>query len=75
MSPSERVAVLASVKQVALRVSSLPGRFGIQGETFYWTADYHLNVRIYQNLLLGLFDVLEEGQLIEVELFCKLCFI
>ncbi|CAN1332961.1 Protein unc-13 homolog [Linum perenne] len=65
MSPSERVAVLASVRQVALRVSSLPGRFGIQGETFYWTAGYHLNARIYQNLLLGLFDVLEEGQLIE----------
>ncbi|CAN0841432.1 Protein unc-13 homolog [Linum grandiflorum] len=65
MSPSERVAVLASVRQVALRVSSLPGRFGVQGETFYWTAGYHLNVRIYQNLLLGLFDVLEEGQLIE----------
>ncbi|CAI0414257.1 unnamed protein product [Linum tenue] len=65
MSPSERVAVLASLRQVALRLSSSAVQFGVQGETFYWTAGYHLNIRIYQKLLLGLFDVLEEGQLIE----------
>ncbi|XP_020539590.1 protein unc-13 homolog isoform X2 [Jatropha curcas] len=65
MSPSERVAVLASIRQVAANLSSLPGRYGIQGETFYWTASYHLNTRLYQKLLFGVFDVLDEGQLIE----------
>ncbi|XP_043811757.1 protein unc-13 homolog isoform X2 [Manihot esculenta] len=65
MSPSERVAVLASIRQVAVNLSSLPGRFGIQGETFYWTAGYHLNIRLYQKLLFAVFDVLDEGQFIE----------
>lgn len=67
MSPSERVAVLASIRQVAVNLSSLPGRFGIQGETFYWTAGYHLNIRLYQKLLFAVFDVLDEGQFIEVD--------
>lgn len=67
MSPSERVAVLAFIRQEALKLSSLPGQFGIQGETFYWTAGYHLNIRIYQKLLFGVFDILDEDQLIEVD--------
>ncbi|KAJ9173562.1 hypothetical protein P3X46_016684 [Hevea brasiliensis] len=65
MSPSERVAVLASIRQVAVNLSSLPGRFDIQGETLYWTTGYHLNIRLYQKLLFAVFDVLDEGQLIE----------
>uniref|UniRef100_A0A2P2M0U9 Uncharacterized protein MANES_01G065400 n=4 Tax=Rhizophora mucronata TaxID=61149 RepID=A0A2P2M0U9_RHIMU len=65
MSPSERVAVIASIRQVAMKLSSLPGKFGIEGETFYWTAGYHLNIRLYLNLLFAVFDILEEGQLIE----------
>jgi hypothetical protein len=66
MSASERVAVVASMRQVAVKLSSLPAQFGIQGETFYWTAIYHVNIRLYQKLLFGLFDVLDEDQLIEV---------
>ncbi|KAI5601528.1 hypothetical protein BDE02_01G097700 [Populus trichocarpa] len=65
MSASERVAVVASMRQVAVKLSSLPAQFGIQGETFYWTAIYHVNIRLYQKLLFGLFDVLDEDQLIE----------
>ncbi|KAG5228365.1 protein unc [Salix suchowensis] len=65
MSASERVAVVASIRQVAVKLSSLPTQFGIQGETFYWTAIYHVNIRLYQKLLFGLFDVLDEDQLIE----------
>lgn len=65
MSASERVAVVASIRQVAVKLSSLPAQFGIQGETFYWTAIYHVNIRLYQKLLFGLFDVLDEDQLIE----------
>ena len=67
MSPSERVAVIASVRQVTMKLSSLPGKFGIEGETFYWSAGYHLNIRLYQNLLCAVFDILDEGQLIEVD--------
>ncbi|WCJ26202.1 hypothetical protein M5689_008037 [Euphorbia peplus] len=65
MSPSERVAVLASIRQVAVKSSSLPGQFGIEGETNYWTSSYHVNIRVYQKLLLSVFDLLDEGQLIQ----------
>lgn len=52
-----------------LKLSSLSGKFNIQGETYYWTADYHLNIRLYEKLLFGVFDVLDEGQLIMVNVF------
>lgn len=66
MSPSERVEVLSTIKHAALKLSSLPGQFGIENETYYWTAGYHLNVRLYEKLLSSVFDILDEGQLIEV---------
>lgn len=65
MSPSQRVEVLSSIRQVASKLSSLPGRFGIMEEMYYWTAAYHLNIRIYEKLLYCVFDILDEGQLIE----------
>lgn len=69
MSPSERAEFLWAMKQVALKFSSLPGKFGVQGETYYWTADYSLNIQIYEKLLFSVFDVLDEGQLIMVFVF------
>ncbi|XP_057510564.1 protein unc-13 homolog isoform X2 [Actinidia eriantha] len=66
MSPSERFEVLLAIREVVLVFSSTPAQFGVSGETYYWTAGYHLNIRLYEKLLFGLFDVLEEGQLIEV---------
>ncbi|GMQ05289.1 hypothetical protein CsSME_00050374 [Camellia sinensis var. sinensis] len=64
-SPSERAEVLLAIRELVLVFSSAPARFGIHGETCYWTAGYHLNIRLYEKLLFGLFDILEEGQLIE----------
>lgn len=69
MSPSQRSDVLLTLRQVALTFSSIPGRFGIEGETYYWTSGYHLNIRIYEKLLFGVFDILEESQIIEVWIF------
>ncbi|RVX09091.1 hypothetical protein CK203_013907 [Vitis vinifera] len=65
MPPSERAEVLLAMKEVASKLASVPGQFGIHDETCYWTAGYHLNIRIYEKLLFGMFDVLDEGQLIE----------
>ncbi|KAL0329748.1 UNVERIFIED_CONTAM: protein unc-13 [Sesamum radiatum] len=65
MSPSQRSDVLLTLRQVALAFSSIPGRFGVEGETYYWTTGYHLNIRLYEKLLCGVFDILEDGQLIE----------
>lgn len=68
MSPSGRAEVISAIKQVALTLSSIPGRFDLQSETYYWTSGYHLNIRLYEKLLLGVFDVLDEGQLIAVHI-------
>ncbi|GAA0152165.1 hypothetical protein LIER_10714 [Lithospermum erythrorhizon] len=65
MSYSERNEVLSALKRFMSKFSSIPARFGIQGETYYWTSGYPLNVRIYEKLLLSVFDTLEDGQLVE----------
>ncbi|KAK1305148.1 hypothetical protein QJS10_CPB11g00736 [Acorus calamus] len=43
----------------------MPGKFGILGETYYWTSGYHLNIKLYKRLLCCIFDILEECQIIE----------
>lgn len=66
MSPSKCKEVLYSIRNIASTLSSMPGNCGIQGETYYWSAGYPFNMRLYEKLLLGLFDILEDGKLIEV---------
>lgn len=73
VSASLRIEVLSSIRQVASKLSSLPGRCGIEKETYYWTAIYNLNIRLYEKLLFGVFDTLDEGQVIEVD-FLSPCF-
>ncbi|KAI5655545.1 hypothetical protein M9H77_32732 [Catharanthus roseus] len=65
LSPYERSEILLALRQSVCILSSRPARFGIKGETYYWTASYHLNIRLYEKLLCGLFDILEDGQLME----------
>lgn len=65
MPPYERSDILLALRQFLSILSSKPGRFGVQGETYFWTSCYHLNVRLYEKLLCGLFEILEDGQLIE----------
>ncbi|KAM7494210.1 hypothetical protein LguiB_028819 [Lonicera macranthoides] len=65
ISPHQHAEVILAIKDFASILSSVPGHFGMQGETCYWTASYHLNIRLYEKLLFSLFDILEEGQLIE----------
>lgn len=65
MSPSKCKEVLYSIRNIASTLSSMPGNCGIQGETYYWSAGYPFNMRLYEKLLLGLFDILEDGKLIE----------
>ncbi|XP_077248543.1 DNA topoisomerase 4 subunit B (DUF810) isoform X2 [Tasmannia lanceolata] len=64
-SPSERAEVLQGIKRFASKLSCVPARFGIPGETYYWTAGYHLNVKLYEKLLSSVFDILEESHLID----------
>ncbi|RAL44398.1 hypothetical protein DM860_011675 [Cuscuta australis] len=65
MSPSERFEVLSAISHIALTLSSMPPKYGILGESYYWSAGYQLNIRIYEKLLVGLFDILEDDHLIE----------
>ncbi|KAM0934376.1 putative protein unc-13, mammalian uncoordinated 13, domain 2 [Dioscorea sansibarensis] len=60
------VEVLTALRRFASSLSSKPGKFGIPSETYYWTDSYHLNLRLYEKFLSGVFDVLEDGQIIEV---------
>ncbi|KAL1834842.1 hypothetical protein ACET3Z_004493 [Daucus carota] len=74
MSTSERTEVLAAIRQVSLLLSSVNGHFGIQGETCYWATSYHFNIRLYEKLLFGIFDILDEGNFIEeADEFLKFC--
>lgn len=66
MSPSDRADVPYAIREVVLRLSSLPGEVGLETGTDYWTVGYQLNIRIYEKLLFGMFDILDESQLIEV---------
>ncbi|KAI7728449.1 hypothetical protein M8C21_000154, partial [Ambrosia artemisiifolia] len=68
MTPAERAEVLLAIRQVASSLSSMRGSSHIQGGSNYWNAGYHLNIRLYERLLFGVFDILDEGQLIEIEL-------
>ncbi|XP_010055606.2 protein unc-13 homolog isoform X2 [Eucalyptus grandis] len=65
MSPSDRAELLYAIKQVVLGLSSLPGEVGLETGTYYCTVGYQLNIRIYEKLLIGMFDILDESQLIE----------
>ncbi|XP_076897631.1 protein unc-13 homolog isoform X1 [Bidens hawaiensis] len=65
MTPADRAEVLLAIRQVASSLSSMWGSSHTQGGSNYWNAGYHLNIRLYERLLFGVFDILDEGQLIE----------
>ncbi|KAK1274447.1 hypothetical protein QJS04_geneDACA022258 [Acorus gramineus] len=59
------VETLIIIRRFASRLSVMPGKFGVLGETYYWTSGYHLNIKLYKSLLCCIFDILEECQIIE----------
>lgn len=66
---TDRLAeTLKALRNYASELSSMPGKFGIPHETLYWTESYHFNIKLYETLLSSVFDVLEDGQLLQV---CK----
>lgn len=73
MTTSKHEEVLLAIRRFASKLSIMPGKFGILGETYYWTGGYHLNIKLYEALLSSVFDILEEGQFVEVYDF-TLCF-
>lgn len=61
----QRSECLRSLKEIAIPLAERPARGDLTGEVCHWADGYHLNVRLYEKLLLSVFDILDEGKLTE----------
>ncbi|XP_023636309.1 uncharacterized protein LOC17883068 isoform X2 [Capsella rubella] len=61
----QRAECLKSLREVAISLAERPARGDLTGEVCHWADGYHLNVRLYEKLLLCVFDMLNEGKLTE----------
>lgn len=64
--PDGRIEVLTIIERYNTKLSAAPKKFGLKGETYHWTQSYNFNFRLYEKLLCSVFDILEDGQLVEV---------
>eukprot|EP01018_Ginkgo_biloba_P012594 Gb_03723 [translate_table: standard] len=66
VGPAQRAEALRSLRRLALQLAERPAtRVGIWGEACHWADGYHLNVQLYEKLLSSVFDMLDEGRLLE----------
>ena len=63
--PAQHTESIRGIRGVAIALAERVGRRDT-GEVCHWADGYHLNVRIYEKLVLSVFHVLDEGQLVEV---------
>ncbi|KAL4335248.1 hypothetical protein GQ457_07G019370 [Hibiscus cannabinus] len=61
----QRTESLRSLRDIAIPLAERPARGDLTGEVCHWADGYHLNVRLYEKLLVSVFDVLDEGKLTE----------
>ncbi|CAJ1978016.1 unnamed protein product [Sphenostylis stenocarpa] len=61
----QRTECLRSLREIAIPLAERPARGDLTGEICHWADGYHLNVRLYEKLLLSVFDMLDEGKLTE----------
>uniref|UniRef100_A0A803MMX6 Uncharacterized protein n=1 Tax=Chenopodium quinoa TaxID=63459 RepID=A0A803MMX6_CHEQI len=61
----QRSECLKSLRDVANTLAERAARGDLTGEICHWADGYHLNVRLYEKLLLSVFDILDEGKLTE----------
>lgn len=66
--PAQHAEALRSLRGVGLALAERVGRGDHTGEVCHWADGYHLNVRLYAKLLGSVFDVLDEGQLVEASI-------
>ncbi|KAK4835776.1 hypothetical protein QYF36_014424 [Acer negundo] len=65
MGELQRAECLRSLREIAIPLAERPARGDLTGEVCHWADGYHLNVRLYEKLLLSVFDMLDEGKLTE----------
>ncbi|KAG2574112.1 protein unc-13 homolog isoform X3 [Panicum virgatum] len=63
--PEGRVEVLTIIERYNTKLSALTKKFDLEDETYHWTHNYHFNFRLYEKLLCSVFDILEDGELVE----------
>ncbi|KDP40553.1 hypothetical protein JCGZ_24552 [Jatropha curcas] len=61
----QRTECLRALREIAVPLAERPARGDLTGEVCHWADGYHLNVRLYEKLLLSVFDILDEGKLTE----------
>ncbi|KAG7948554.1 hypothetical protein I3843_13G013900 [Carya illinoinensis] len=61
----QRTEALRSLREIAILLAERPARGDLTGEVCHWIDGYPLNVRLYEKLLLSVFDMLDEGKLTE----------
>ncbi|KAL5570574.1 hypothetical protein UlMin_027149 [Ulmus minor] len=61
----QRVECLRSLREIAIPLAERAARGDLTGEVCHWADGYYLNVRLYEKLLLSVFDMLDEGKLTE----------
>ncbi|KAF5735316.1 hypothetical protein HS088_TW15G00818 [Tripterygium wilfordii] len=61
----QRTDCLRSLREIGIPLAERPARGDLTGEICHWADGYHLNVRLYEKLLLSVFDMLDEGKLTE----------
>ena len=64
--PAQHAEALKAMRGVALGLAERASRGDQTGEVCHWADGYHLNVRVYERLLCSVFDILDEGKLVEV---------
>jgi hypothetical protein len=64
--PEGRVEVLTIIERYNTKLTAMSKKFGLKDENYHWTHSYHFNFRLYEKLLCSVFDILEDGELVEV---------
>lgn len=62
---AQRAEALRALRRVAVELVGRPTRVDVSGEICHWADGYHLNVQLYEKLLCSVFDILDEGNLLE----------
>jgi hypothetical protein len=74
--PAQHAESLKAIRVVATALAERAGRGDHTGEVCHWVDGYHLNVRVYEKLLMSVFDILDESHLVEVlVLSCSIFFL
>lgn len=61
----QRTECLKKLREIAIPLAERPARGDLTGEVCHWADGYPLNIRLYEKLLLSVFDMLDEGKLTE----------